>query len=196
MTKREELKKLEPLIPVADTVKELKRFGVKVGYTGLMHYRNLGLIPSPTKIKGFKERFYDVDELASRINAVNLTSSIFALNFKDIAKLVKLLPDDIFNALPLAFMKIYTDLYIPFEAKDKKGRKRSGESPLTSSTLLVAIRTYFLGLVKAKARNAEWESPEVFYFKTIKGGFKELVSQMLGLELSRMKKRRMGAIKT
>jgi len=104
-TTKKNVENLKPLVPVSEALENLSFHNIKMGYTGLMYYRNLGLIPPPEKVSGYKERFYNINKLLDRITAIRLTAALFERNFQEIARLSKILPEDVFNKLPIAFME-------------------------------------------------------------------------------------------
>ena len=106
---------MKPNIPVnwkfvKDVPDSLKKYGLNIGYTGLMHYRKFGLISEPNRLEGYRERFYDVAELAQRINIITLISGLFGKNFSQIPELVKALPRDIFEKVPFYYMGLYSKI--------------------------------------------------------------------------------------
>lgn len=147
-TTKKNVDHLRPLIPVSETLRDLSSHKINMGYTGLMYYRNLGLIPPPEKVSGYKERFYNINKLLDRITSIKLTAALFELNFQEIARLSKILPENIFNKLPIAFMKkigqwdIHTDKI---------------------ADILFFGRAIFLGGVRETARTYQNKSIDEFY---------------------------------
>ncbi len=94
----------------------LEKYGLNIGYTGLMHYRKYGLISEPNRLEGYRERFYDVAELAQRINIITLISGLFGKNFSQISELVRALPQDIFEKTPFYYMRLYSKIKLDSKA--------------------------------------------------------------------------------
>jgi len=134
-------------ITVSEVPFFLKKYKIKMGYTGLMYYRNLGLIPPPEKEKGSKERFYNIFDLRDRILAIKLIASIFGLNNESIASYAKQLPSDAFNKLPLALMRIYSDLQIEYSKLEPEARMGLGMGPFEMG-VFEQTKTLFLSAIK------------------------------------------------
>jgi len=152
---------------VREVLKALKKNGVNLGYTGLMYYRDLGLIPPPVKEKGTKERFYDVLELQERIMAIKLISSIFDLNYQETASYAKRLPLDTFNKLPIGFMRVYVDVQAKF---DKMTREKKIVNPTGPFDMWIfeGIKIAFLRAVDDTIKMAETMNAEAYYMEVVK----------------------------
>jgi hypothetical protein len=161
------LKPRQTRFPVKEVPKALKDMGVRMGYTGLMYYRSLGLIPSPEKGEGTKERFYDILELLRRIHSIKLMSSVFDLNFQELSSFAKRLPPETFEKLPLVFMRVYVDVQA---AVDKKKGQAKGLKGLDSLDLDMfdRLKEDFLDIVRKSDKATSCKSV-ADYMNTIKG---------------------------
>jgi len=158
---------IQTRVPVSEVLRLLRGEGVNLGYTGLMYYRSLGLISPPEKEKGSKERFYDVFKLQERIIAIKLISSIFGLNYQELASYAKRLPSDTFNKLPLAFMKIYVDVQVEFD-KMTAGKKTVNPSGPFDLWIFEGIKKAFLKVVEETIKMAQSMNTEEYYMKMVK----------------------------
>lgn len=152
------------LSPVNEVPKKLGSVRIKIGYTGLMHYRNLGLIPPPQKIKGYKERFYNIERLAARINAVHLIAAIFKKNFERIAELAKKLPEDVFNMFPVYYMKMYAELII--SAEQRKGEEKEIQKVLKNKLSYlgsIVLGNVYWTIVSGQAKRSKDKTSKEFY---------------------------------
>jgi len=163
---------IETIFSVRGVLKELEKKGVTLGYTGLMYYRDLGLIPPPIKGKGTKERFYDVFELQERIMAIKLISSIFSLNYQEIASYANRLPFATFNKLPLGFMKVYVDVQAEINEIIAEG-KVVNPSGLFDMWGYEEIKIAFLKAVNDTIEKAQDKSAEEYYLGMVKQNIKD-----------------------
>jgi hypothetical protein len=174
-----DIKKLDrlDLVPVREAVHSLhKMYGFKMGYTGLMYYRNLGLIEAPQKIKGRKGRFYSLTYLFTRIQSIKAIADIFDLNFEGVAAIAKKIPGDIFDKLPGYFMKIYSDLEGDHRLSKREMIKKGGSDILSSPMFFTIMKGCFLGALENCSPMAGKMTAEDFYLKAIK---KEVYSRLM-----------------
>ena len=158
------------LSPVNKTPRALRRYGLKMGYTGLMHYRTNNLVDAPIKIEGFKERFYDVEKLAKRINSVSLITGLFDISFEKIADLSKLLPEDIFNQLPYYYMQLYSDINL----NPTKIGLNQGEVDRLAKYSVKSFGRIYLQLVKIEAKEHK-VSREAVFFRNVRSKYLEIL---------------------
>lgn len=111
------IKKLYPLVPVSDFIGELRCSGIEIGYTGLAYYRNLGIIGTPQKIKGYKERFYDNHTDRDRIIATRLICRLFKVNIKEAGQVARKLPHRIYVRVPYYYCKFMSKTEDPSNHK-------------------------------------------------------------------------------
>ena len=167
ISKREPSQGIQARFPVSEVPKLLQKNHINLGYTGLMYYRSLGLIPPPEKEKGYKERFYNILDLRERIVAIKLISSIFGFNYKTIATYAKHLPAATFNKMPLGFMRIYADIQIKYDKTTPESEKIRMTGPFDLS-MFEGVKWAFLNAIRATMGKAKGVSAEEYYLNTVK----------------------------
>jgi len=157
----------QDFFPVREAVRRLGEspYHLKIGYTGLMHYRNLGLIDPPQKIRGYKERFYNITNLFSRIHSIKGISDMFDLNLEEVAAIAKKLPENIFKNMPGYFTMIYSRIMKKSMASREDIKERWGYDILESPLMFNIMRGCFLKAIKNHYIQSKTYLSKIFIWK-------------------------------
>jgi len=106
-TKKEKLEIPPNFWTIRQCVNILNADKFNISYDGLSYYRRLGIIPNPTRFKGYMDKFYFFPDLWAYITTAKLLTNLWGLRLEDLPFYMEKLSVEAYLDLPRILLKIH-----------------------------------------------------------------------------------------